>query len=160
MKLKALNAELEDLRTDLAMAKQDLNNSNQQITTLNAKVEDLESELAKAKTVAVETKSVQKPETKSQVNEAGLSFRVQIGGYKNRDLSSFNNPRGELVKVEANSLGTQEITLGRFTSYRKTDEFKKHLRAMGLKDAWIVPYRDGQRVPLKDVVDELDIQKP
>ena len=102
----------------------------------------------------------QKLTDKSPSNEAGLSFRIQIGGFKKRDLSSYDDPEGELVKVEANSKGTQEITLGRFTSYKKADQFKKHLRAMGLKDSWIVPYKDGQRVPLEDVVDELDIPKP
>ncbi len=31
---------------------------------------------------------------------------------------------------------------------------------MGVKDAWIVPYRDGQRVEIKDVLEGVVNEKP
>ena len=44
-------------------------------------------------------------------------------------------------------------TLGEFRDYWEADKFKKYLREMGVKDAWIVPYKDGKRVPIKDVLE-------
>ena len=35
----------------------------------------------------------------------------------------------------------------------EADTFKKYLREMGVKDAWIVSFKDGQRVPIKDVLE-------
>ena len=33
------------------------------------------------------------------------------------------------------------------------DKIKKYMRDMGVKDAWIVPFKDGQRVDIKDVLE-------
>ena len=38
--------------------------------------------------------------------------------------------------------------------------FKKYMREMGVKDAWIVPYRDGERVEIKDVLEGVVSDKP
>ncbi|MGI9543756.1 MAG: Ezrin/radixin/moesin family protein, partial [Cyclobacteriaceae bacterium] len=54
---------------------------------------------------------------------------------------------------EVDSDGTQRYTLGNFKDYWQADKFKKYLREMGVKDAWIVPYKDGRRVPMKDVLE-------
>jgi hypothetical protein len=86
----------------------------------------------------------------------GLVFKVQIGAYKRRDLSKISegtNPQ-EVFEQEQ-SKGINMYTLRHFRDYQKANQFKKELRAMGLKDAWIVPFRDGKRVPLKDVLQEI-----
>lgn len=152
--LKAMNNELSTLRSDIGRAQQDLNAANGQLTPLKDRISELEGQLAQAR--AAQPKQAPVRQVKAPLSEAGLIFRVQIGGFKKRDLSDFNDPTGETVKVEANDKGTQEVTLGRFDSYDKANAFKKHLRAMGLEESWIVPFKDGQRVPLKDVVDQLD----
>jgi hypothetical protein len=47
----------------------------------------------------------------------------------------------------------QKVTLGNFRDYWEADKFKKYLRDMGVKDAWIVPFKDGQRVDIKEVLE-------
>jgi len=63
-----------------------------------------------------------------------------------------NNPNfgGEVGKEPSDP---QRINIGIFRNYWEADTFKKYLREMGVKDAWIVPYRDGIRVEIKDVLD-------
>ena len=34
-----------------------------------------------------------------------------------------------------------------------SDNFKKYLREMGVSDAWVVAYKDGNRVELKDALE-------
>ena len=39
-----------------------------------------------------------------------------------------------------------------FREYFEANEFKDYLIAMGVEDAWIVSYRDGNRVDIKEVI--------
>ena len=45
------------------------------------------------------------------------------------------------------------MTIGIFRDYWEADTFKKYLREMGVKDAWIVPFKDNVRVEIKDVLE-------
>ncbi len=89
----------------------------------------------------------------------GVVFKVQIGAFKNKDLSKYfdNNPN---FGGEAAEKGDQKLTIGVFRDYWEADTFKKYMRDMGVKDAWIVPYRDGQRVEIKDVLEGVVGDKP
>jgi hypothetical protein len=86
------------------------------------------------------------------ISDEGVVFKVQIGAFRNKDLSKYfdNNPNFSGEKDED---GVQKITLGRFKDYWEADTFKKYLREMGVNDAWIVPYKDGTRVEMKDVLE-------
>lgn len=88
----------------------------------------------------------------SALSDEGVVFKVQIGAFRNKDLSKYfdNNPNFSGEKDED---GVQKITLGRFKDYWEADTFKKYLREMGVNDAWIVPYKDGKRVEMKDVLE-------
>lgn len=82
----------------------------------------------------------------------GVVYKVQIGSFKTKDLTKYfdNNPN---FSGEVDSDGTKKYTLGIFTDYWEADNFKKALREMGVKGAWVVPYKDGQRVNIKDVLE-------
>jgi hypothetical protein len=84
----------------------------------------------------------------------GVVFKVQVGAFKNKDLSKYfdNNPNfgGEAGKEPTDP---QRINIGIFRNYWEADKFKKYLREMGVKDAWIVPYRDGTRIEIREVLD-------
>lgn len=89
----------------------------------------------------------------------GVVFKVQVGAFKNKDLSKYfdNNPNfgGEVKENEP-----QRVTIGIFRDYWEADQFKKYMRDMGVKDAWIVPYRDGQRTEIKEVLDSVASERP
>ncbi|MBX2961291.1 MAG: Ezrin/radixin/moesin family protein [Cyclobacteriaceae bacterium] len=89
----------------------------------------------------------------------GVVFRVQVGAFKNKDLQKYfdNNPN---FGGEAKDNEPQRITIGIFRDYWEADQFKKYMREMGVKDAWIVPYRDGQRTEIKEVLEGVTAEKP
>ncbi len=158
---KILVEENGSLKGELSNAKNQLNETESKLSDKDALVSDLQDENARMKSqVAVANAAAQ--EAKNVLNSKpanepapmsmdGVVFKVQVGAFAKKDMSGFfdNNPMfsGE------NEEGLQKITLGFFRDYWEADTFKKHLREMGVKDAWIVPYKDGQRVALKDVLE-------
>ena len=86
----------------------------------------------------------------------GVIFKVQIGASRQYDLSDVLAGEKTQKFFEQEQLkGLNLYTLGHFKGYWKANKFKKALRAMGLKDAWIVAFRDGKRVPLEAVLKEV-----
>jgi hypothetical protein len=155
------------------------NDSNRgQLTALNTKVTELQGRVSDQDAKIAELED-QLSRTRSQLTSAnaelaqlkenpvanpmdfskGVVFKVQIGAFKNKDLAKYfeNNPNfgGEVRENEP-----QKITIGIFRDYWEADKFKKYMREMGVKDAWIVPYRDGERVEIKDVLEGVVSEKP
>lgn len=119
----------------------------EQSRKMEAQVNAAKKAIAKAKQEATEA-----PATSSAVSQDGVVFKVQIGAFRNKDLSKyFENNENFGGETEAD--GVQKITLGNFRDYWEADTFKKYLREMGVNDAWIVPYKDGTRVAMKDVLE-------
>ena len=86
----------------------------------------------------------------------GIIFKVQIGAYKKRDLSKvLEEDRPQEAFEQEQMEGLNQYTMRHFRDYWKANKFKKELRAMGLKDAWIVAFKDGKRVRLKTVLQEI-----
>ena len=85
-------------------------------------------------------------------NKKGLLYKVQIGAFKNFDLREyFNNTENFSGEIDAD--GTMRYTLGVFKEYWEADKFKQFLRKMGVKGAWVVAFKDGVRVELKDALE-------
>ncbi len=136
---------------------------NKQVSDKNARIAELEDqisrmrgELTSAKAELAQLKEA--PPVNSMDFSKGVVFKVQIGAFKNKDLSKYfeNNPN---FGGEAAEKGEQRFTIGIFRDYWEADTFKKYMRAMGVKDAWIVPYKDGQRVEIKDVLEGVVTEK-
>lgn len=136
------------------------------VSDKNARIAELEDQLARmrsdisacqAKLAELQAVPVIHPLDFSQ----GIVFRVQIGAFKKKDLKKYfdNNPNfgGEAAEKDPND--PQRITIGVFRDYWDADQFQKYMRDMGVKDAWIVPYRDATRVELKDVLTDVSWDK-
>jgi TolA-binding protein len=152
LQYKALLEERDGLKTELT----DLNSKVVSLEAdLNAKNTDNEKLLAQLK--SAEQKLVE--EQKSNVTKGGgrvgangVVFKVQIGAFRNKDLTKyFDNSPNFSGDVDAD--GTKKYSLGYFGDYWEADTFKKYLREMGVKDAWLVAYKNGQRVEMKDVLE-------
>jgi seryl-tRNA synthetase len=144
-----LQQEVNQMSAELSASKSDLQQKQEEVAVLQGKVQNLEQDLAETQVIDV---SSGEASTKGTKVAKGVLFKVQIGAFRNKDLSKYfdasNNFGGEV-----DTDGTQRYTLGNFTDYWEADKFKKYLREMGVKDAWIVPYKDGRRVPMKDVLE-------
>ena len=87
--------------------------------------------------------------TNSTAGSECVNLFFQIGAFRNKDLTKyFNNSKNFGGEVDAD--GTKKYSIGQFVEYWEADAFKKYMREMGVKDAWIVPYFNGKRVSMKD----------
>jgi hypothetical protein len=137
---------------------------NQRVTQLQSSVSDKDARIAELEDQLTQSRgqltaaraelaaAKESPVINPMDFSKGVVFKVQIGAFKNKDLAKYfeNNPN---FGGEAKDGEPQKITIGIFRDYWEADTFKKYMREMGVKDAWIVPYKDGQRVEIKDVLE-------
>lgn len=142
----ALRGQVNSMNSQVSNLQSTLSEKNARIAQLQDKVNSLEVQVED-----LQTKDISE-DTNTTRSAKGVVFKVQIGAYKGKDLSAYT-ANSEDMTTESGDDGTQKYTLGNFTDYWEADKFKKELRKMGVKDAWIVPYKDGQRVPMKDVLE-------
>lgn len=83
-------------------------------------------------------------------DDYGIWFRVQIGAYKNRQIDKNLETTDELSLEKPNDI--QKVSLGRFRQYEDAKRLKTQLKGMGLKDAWIVSYKDGKRISIEEAL--------
>jgi hypothetical protein len=169
LEYKALVEEAQSLKANLEQTKEDaakasaavapleskLSEKDAQLTALQTEITELKNALSAAQSQQTSTavgsspraKSISPPSSSKKV--AGLLYKVQIGAFRNKDLTKYfeNSPN---FTGEVDTDGTKKYTLGLFEDYWEADNFKKYLREMGVTDAWIVAYKDGKRVALKD----------
>ncbi|MGK7389491.1 MAG: Ezrin/radixin/moesin family protein [Candidatus Cyclobacteriaceae bacterium M2_1C_046] len=158
--LKELVEEKQAAEAQVNQLKTEVNDLQSRLADKDAKISELQDDLTGMRAEVASSKAkladLQK-EPQGQIGVGGMStdgvvFKVQIGAFRNKDLSKYFEQH-ENFGGEMSEKGEQRITLGRFRDYWEADVFKKYLREMGVKDAWIVPYKDNQRVPLKDVLE-------
>jgi hypothetical protein len=152
---QSLSGKVSGLEADNANFQSRLSDKDASISEMEEDMTKLRSDLGLAKKEVREMKAAATDTaapTKKGPSMKGVVFKVQIGAFRNKDLSKYfeNN---ENFSGETDGDGTQKVTLGLFGDYWEADTFKKYLREMGVKDAWIVPYRDGTRVAIKDVLE-------
>jgi len=124
-KSRAQTSELDNLRTENS-------NLQDQVLELQSKVNDGGSNTGGG----------------GGIPQQGLVFTVQIGAYttiNGVDGGSSNNFNSE---VEGD---VTKYMIGIFDNYQAAEMMRNNLRKMGVKDAWVVAYQDGQRVPVSDV---------
>jgi TolA-binding protein len=167
-------SDLKQLTEDKAASDAQVASLNEKVTQLqgsvsdkDAKIAELEDQLNQSRgqltAARAELAQLKEGPAAAPVNSMdfskGVVFKVQVGAFKNKDLQKYfdNNPNlgGEVKEGEP-----QKITIGIFRDYWEADTFKKYMREMGVKDAWIVPYKDGQRVEIKDVLEGVVSEKP
>ncbi|MEN3040776.1 MAG: hypothetical protein ABDH66_04465 [Bacteroidia bacterium] len=83
----------------------------------------------------------------------GLIFKVQIGAFRLFDMRKYaqDNPF-----FEAEALGDiNRYTVGRFRDLALAEAFQKDLKRLGIRDAWVVPFKDGVRITMKEAKEML-----
>ena len=151
--LTKVNGELKQLQSTLS-------DKNARIAELEDQISRMRGELTAAKAELAQLKET--PVVNSIDFTKGVVFKVQVGAFKNKDLSKYfdNNPNFGGEAADKDKGDPSRITIGIFRDYWEADKFKKYLREMGVKDAWIVPYKDGQRVEIKEVMEGVAGDQP
>lgn len=148
---KSLKGQVTSLKTELGNIDDRLAEKDEQILTYQTQIGDLRTELSRLQSKQP-ADNVATKNTGGGIDESkGIVFKVQLGAYgKKEDLSKYDSsPNFGAESAD----GLQKYTIGVFRDYWEADNFKKHLRTMGVKDAWVVSYKDGVRVPIKDVLE-------
>lgn len=149
---EGLESQVNSLKSQTNSLESRISDKDEKISELQEDITKLRSDLSAARAAASKSKTATPASSTGEKMVDGVVFKVQIGAFKNKDLSKYfdNNPN---FGGDDSDDGMQKITLGQFRDYWEADTFKKYLREMGVKDAWIVPYRDGTRVEMKDVLE-------
>ena len=150
----SLKSEVSSIQGQLSSMQGSTGEKDAKIAELTEQNRKMEAQVNAAKKAIAKAKqdAESQPASGGGIGEDGVVFKVQIGAFRNKDLSKYfeNN---ENFGGETDEDGVQKITLGKFRDYWEADTFKKYLREMGVNDAWIVPYKDGKRVAMKDVLE-------
>jgi len=162
--LKQMTEEKQAAEAQVASLNTKVTELQSTVSDKDAKVSELEDQLTQMRGQLSTTKAeLEQLKVAPPINELdfskGVVFKVQIGAFRNKDLSKYfeNNPN---FGGQKSAEGVNAYTIGLFRDYWEADVFKKYMREMGVKDAWIVPYRDGQRVDIKDVLEGVVNGKP
>ncbi|MGF1637304.1 MAG: Ezrin/radixin/moesin family protein [Cyclobacteriaceae bacterium] len=147
-----MKSDVSSLQAQTTSLQSSLAEKDAKIAELTDELRRAEGQLNAAKRAVAQAQQDAENAQKSTISMDGIVFKVQIGAFRNKDLSKYfeNN---ENFGGEVDEEGMQRITLGIFRDYWESDTFKKYLREMGVNDAWIVPYKDGTRVAMKDVLE-------
>jgi TolA-binding protein len=150
------DATVTSLNQKLSQMQSSVSEKDSKIASLEDQLSELRGQLTAAN---AELTSLKESPAASMDFSKGVVFKVQIGAFKNKNLAKYfeNNPN---FGGEAKDSEPQKLTIGVFRDYWEADTFKKYMREMGVKDAWIVPYQDGQRVEIKDVLEGVVADKP
>ncbi len=153
LQLKALYEEKDVLTREKADLATRIGDLESQLSDKSAEVDKTKAMLLEAEKKAADAQtSISKNGMGAPMTANGVVFKVQVGAFKNKDLTKyFNNNKNFSGEVDAD--GTKKYTIGYFPEYWEAENFKKYLREMGVKDAWIVAYKDGNRVELRQVLE-------
>ncbi|KXX68676.1 hypothetical protein [Flammeovirga sp. SJP92] len=150
LKFRDMTQELNTLRGQASGLKAEISKLEQEKGSFDAKLKEKDNTIAdlKAENEKLKKKMDNNVSNSGDDYTKGIVYKVQIGAFKNRDLSKFQD-KGNFWMEDQD--GLKKYTIAYFRDYGEADQFKKYMRAMGVKDAWIVAYDDNVRKDIKDV---------
>lgn len=114
----------------------------------SARISGLESQLLAAQAEAAGAK---------KGSAKGYYYRVQLGAYKFFDVNTKTTKEDDTFLTETKN-EIDKYVVGLFFTLEEADKFKNDIRKLGIKDAFVVPYKDGQRITHKEAVEGLKKQ--
>ena len=156
---KALYDEQDELQASISNLNTEVSGLESQIIDLEAdneklkiELEDMEKAAQAAAVVEAQATTEGAYDQYSQEGAADVVFKVQVGAFKSFDITKyFDKHKNFSGDVDAD--GTMKYTLGVFSEYWEADKFKKYIRDMGVAGAWVVAYKDGKRIDIKDALE-------
>jgi DNA repair exonuclease SbcCD ATPase subunit len=153
---------IEDDRNLLRRENQDLQVRLNQLESergrKDAKIADLEQEIAQLNMGmrSAQDAMQQLREQKEAVamaprgpDKRGLIFRVQIGAYGKTTVPAVLDKDDDNFDLETVD-GLQRILIGLFRNMDEAEQLRGHMQKIGIRDAWVVPYLDGNRISMEE----------
>ena len=151
--------EIRSMKLNYENKLKDKNNQLQQSKQVQKKVDSLQSVInnntTKISSLEAQLQVAQNEAVSAKKGVArGYYYRVQLGAYRNFESKSKPSSDDESFLKETIS-DMDKFTVGMFTSLEEADEFKDEMRKLGVKDAFVVPYKDGKRITHKEALEGL-----
>lgn len=150
-KLKKLKENVEVRDLTIEQQTEEINILKNDMQTRNLKIAELSDSLT-AMSKKMESKSnglgsnlnsgTFKPGD-APVDHAGYKYRIQIGVFKNFDITHLFDEPKYIIHEDVN--GLHRYSVGNFVTKADAEAFKKELRRLGIKDAFVTTYKDGTR---------------
>jgi len=140
--------EIQNLERQVSSKDEQVSDLQKQVTRMQAAYQAGQREIENLKDQSITP--VYNPELiNGEDFSVGVVFKVQVGAFRKIDLAKYAETAKDFDQ-EGNEL--RKYIIGNFRNYDDANVLKRYLREMGVSDAWIVPYRDAKRVPLKEVI--------
>jgi hypothetical protein len=149
----------EKLKVDMADAKIKADSLNEVLANMK-RSEDENTELVERiraermknqETLQTLENQAKLPAERKAIPSEGVFFTIQIGAYNKMNISTLINETAADLSVEVDESGLKRYLLGGYRNYDDAAAARKKIRQLGVKDAWIVSYKDGKRVPMTEV---------
>lgn len=149
--LKSQLAEAEAGKNELASRLSEVEDDNK---TLQQQNEQLQDRLNAARSSLQQLTQQDNECNCLEEMTSGLVFKVQLGAFQQFEIDE-SLDTSENFDIEHRG-DTSQYVLGQFRDYYRADRLKKELRKMGVSRAWVVPYENGERVPLIEVLEQIE----
>jgi len=152
LKFKAMYEDVNTLTAENSALKKNISNLENQIKDRQSIIASKEQEISdlQKKLTDVQNDCGKNVTEGGDDYTKGIVYKVQIGAFRNKDLTQFQEKGNFWTEDED---GVKKYTIGFFRDYWEADTFKKYLREMGVKDAWIVAYENNSRKDIKEVLE-------
>jgi vacuolar-type H+-ATPase subunit I/STV1 len=157
-KLKALkdskkeaDSVLTETKKEILKLKATQHDFEQRESVMLSTIDSLSARLKRAKDKIKELENSKPVATATPTNTGvvqGVVFKVQVGAYKNKSFDHNNNT--DYTKENAD--GYNKHVLGSFSQYQEAKSFAEHLVQLGIKGAWVVAFKDGVRISVKEAL--------
>lgn len=148
--IASMEGDISSLESQVSSKDERISDLQKQVTRMQAAYQAAQNEIEKLKADQSKRPAYNPDLINGEDFSIGVVFKVQVGAFRKMDLEKYANSSKEFSEEGADDL--RKYVIGNFRNYEDANVLKRYLREMGVEDAWIVPYRDGQRVPLKDVL--------
>lgn len=138
-----------EMELKLTQLEADRISNENQINQMQQEISDLNSRLIAAQNAIQQLNEEKAAMAPRGPDMSGLVFRVQIGAYGKTNIPANLDQENDNMDLETEG-GLQKILIGHYRSYQDADQLKTHMQKIGVKDAWVVPYRDGVRITLAE----------
>ncbi|MEH0158352.1 Ezrin/radixin/moesin family protein [Limibacter armeniacum] len=144
--VNVLRGQASGLKSEISKLEKQTGSLKDEIQSKNDKISELEQKLSEASS-----------QPKGDDWTKGVVYKVQVGAFKNERLKDYQE-KGAFWEEDED--GLKKYTIAHFRDYNEADHFKKYMRAMGIKDAWIVAYENNVRKDIKDALESQQQNAP
>ncbi|MEM1328030.1 MAG: hypothetical protein AAGI23_18870 [Bacteroidota bacterium] len=157
-KAEGLDAELGQLNTEISQVQQENNSLQAQMNRKDARIADMQAQVnqlnmqiteMQANMETIAAKGGSSTNEMSGTDMVGVIYRVQIGAFEKPLNGSVVDADNVNVQAEDD---LKKVQVGKLRDYQSAIDLRDQLRKMGVKDAFIVPYKDGVRVTIKEAL--------